>query len=173
MVEPKCSDKITVAGMITDPNFHKCIAAAKYIEEKASVEIEILQFFETQWEEYLKKIASQNKGVFYDHVKDSPLVFLNGNKYIGGHEEFTTYALHNHAFLDSASHNDYIKAQKDVERQRINHSTSKFAQLTFCVNGTDQTAVVELFHAVAPKTCDNFLALCKQFKRGEELIGYA
>ena len=161
MVEP-CSDKITVAGIITDPNFHKCIAAAKNIEEKAGVQIEILQFFETQWEEYLKKIASQNKGVFYEHGKDSPLVFLNGNKYIGGHEEFSTYALHNHAFLDSASHNDYIKIQKDVERQRINHSTSKFAQLTFCVNGSeDQNVVVELFHAIAPKTCDNFLALCK------------
>ena len=152
--------KITVAGMITDPNFHKCIAAAQAVEKKGGVDIELLQFFETQWEEYLRKIASQNKGVFYDH-KSSPLVFFNGNKYIGGHEEFTTYALHNYAFLDSASHTDYVKAQGDVYRQRINHSTSKFASLHFNVNGVDNQVVVELFHAVAPKTCDNFLALCK------------
>jgi len=36
MVEP-CSDKITVAGKITDANFHKCIAAAKAIEAKGGV----------------------------------------------------------------------------------------------------------------------------------------
>ena len=106
MVEAK--NKITVAGVITDADFHKCIAAAKAIEEKSNCCVEILQFFETQWEEYLRKIASENKGVFYDH-KTSPLVFCNGNKYIGGSEEFTTYALHNHAFLDNASQNDYIK----------------------------------------------------------------
>ena len=70
--------KITVAGVITDADFHKCIAAGKAIEAKANVEFEVLQFFETQWEEYLRKIASQNKGVFYDH-KSSPLVFLNGS----------------------------------------------------------------------------------------------
>jgi len=100
-------------------------------------------------------------------------VFLNGNKYIGGHEEFTTYALHNHAFLDSCSHKDYEKAQADAYRQRINHSPSKFASMTFLVNGVEDQVIVELFHAVAPKTCENFLALCKQFKRGDELIGYA
>ena len=45
MVEP--STKITVAGKITDANFHKCLAAAKYIEKNSGVKVECLQFFET------------------------------------------------------------------------------------------------------------------------------
>ena len=163
--------KITVAGMITDANFHKCIAAAKAVDKKSRCEVEVLQFFETQWEEYLRTTASTLKGVFYDH-KTSPLVYLNGKDYLGSQDELARFALHNYNFLDGCSHDDYVKEADDVYRERINHSQSKFASLWFNVNGEDCQVLVELFASVAPKTCDNFLALCKQFKRGDELIGY-
>jgi len=74
--------------------------------------------------------------------------------------------------LDSNSKTDYERIQGDVYRQRVNHSTSKFCQLTFNVNGVDQPVLVELFHAVAPKTCENFLALCRKVKVGGEMIDY-
>ena len=59
--------KITVAGKIQDAAFHKCVAAAKYLQDQNPefVSIECLQFFETQWEEYIKKTANKLKGVFY------------------------------------------------------------------------------------------------------------
>ena len=61
--------KITVAGKITDAAFHKCVTAAKYLEREHEgvVTAECLQFFETQWEEYLKRTANKLKGVFYQH----------------------------------------------------------------------------------------------------------
>lgn len=56
-----------LAGKVTDPNFHKCLACLKFLEQDnpKTVTVEILQFFETQWEEYLKKIQSEKKGSFY------------------------------------------------------------------------------------------------------------
>ena len=59
--------KITVAGKIQDPAFHKCVTAVKYLQEQHPeiVTSECLVFFETQWEEYIKKIANKLKGVFY------------------------------------------------------------------------------------------------------------
>jgi len=59
--------KITVAGRIDDPSFHRCAMMAQKLEEDHYGEItsEILSFFETQWEEHLKKVANKLKGVFY------------------------------------------------------------------------------------------------------------
>jgi peptidyl-prolyl isomerase D len=44
----------------------------------------------------------------------------------------------------------------------------------FNVNGIDSAVIVELFESVAPRTCDNFLALCKGLKNKDgETISYA
>ena len=53
--------KLTVAGRMDDANFHKCASMLKQLSG-GTVEIECLEFFETQWEEFLRKISSQNKG---------------------------------------------------------------------------------------------------------------
>lgn len=41
--------KITIAGKITDPAFHKCMTAVKYLQDQHPeiVTSEFLQFFET------------------------------------------------------------------------------------------------------------------------------
>ena len=48
-MESSSSVKITVAGKITDAQFHKCVAAARYLEKEnpGKVTAECLQFFET------------------------------------------------------------------------------------------------------------------------------
>ena len=46
---------------------------------------ECLQFFETQWEEYIKNIAKKLKGVFYQH-SGSHLILLNDVEYVGSAE---------------------------------------------------------------------------------------
>ena len=58
---------ITLAGKVTDPTFHKCLACVKYLEQTfpKTVTINVLQFFETQWEEYLKKVQNEKKGLFF------------------------------------------------------------------------------------------------------------
>lgn len=60
-----------------------------------------LGFFETQWEEYLKKTANKEKGLFYSHI-ESPLVILNEKEYVGDQDKFMEYVLHTFKFKDDA-----------------------------------------------------------------------
>jgi hypothetical protein len=73
------------------------------------VHVEFLQFFETQWEEYLKKTANKLKGVFYSH-EESPLVILNDKDYIGDQDKFLEYALHKFKFRDDTESKVYDDA---------------------------------------------------------------
>ena len=62
------STKITVAGIIDCPQFHKAKAIALNIEHgHKNVRVECLQFFETQWEQFLKRTANMLQGNFYNH----------------------------------------------------------------------------------------------------------
>lgn len=59
MDAPKAfSYSFVLGGKASDPAFHKCVACLKYLEAEhpKDVQVTILQFFETQWEEYLKKV---------------------------------------------------------------------------------------------------------------------
>lgn len=166
--------KLTVAGRMDDANFHKCASMAKQLAEgEYDVQVEVLEFFETQWEEFLRKISSQNKGQFYEH-KVSPLVYINDCDYVGDSETFIRFALLKFQICAKGSQEDYEKLASATIKDRINHSaTSKYAQITFDVQGTQTQVVFELFHQIAPRTCDNFWGLCKQFKNKEgEMIGY-
>lgn len=76
--------KITVAGKLSDPRFHKCKAIALSLSEKYcdQVSCEVMEFFETQWDQFLHTTAKRLKGVFYEHSA-SPLVYLNECEYVG------------------------------------------------------------------------------------------
>ena len=141
MVE-KAPVKITAAGKITDPQFHKCVTAARYLEKENAgiVTAECLQFFETQWEEYIKKTANRLKGVFYQHsVSDNHLVFLNDGEYIGTADKFEQYVLHNFAYLDNSNMElIYGKMARDCYKKMINQSkTRKYAQMNINFSGMD------------------------------------
>lgn len=71
--------KVTVAGMVTDPLFHRSVAIARQLEALHPVQVkaECLQFFETQWSQFLKKISNKLKGVFYEHPEQNALIYLN------------------------------------------------------------------------------------------------
>lgn len=58
---------LVLAGKASDPAFHKAASALKYLEQEhpKDVRVEVHQFFETQWEEYLKRIQNEKKGSFY------------------------------------------------------------------------------------------------------------
>lgn len=79
------------------------MAAVKYLQDQHPeiVSSECLQFFETQWEEYSKKIANKLKGVFYSH-SGSHLIMLDDKEYVGNSEQFATYILHRFAYMDNS-----------------------------------------------------------------------
>lgn len=127
--ESRTPVKITVAGKIQDAAFHKCVTAVKYLAEQHPevVTMECLHFFETQWEEYIKKTANKLKGVFYQH-SGNHLILLNDSEYIGNAEQFGTYVLHNFAYMDNSISSVYERLATNTFRKMINMSkTRKYA----------------------------------------------
>lgn len=59
--------KITVAGELNSAKYQKCCVAVRHLsdEHPGIVSGECLPFFQTQWEEYLKRTANTLKGAFY------------------------------------------------------------------------------------------------------------
>jgi hypothetical protein len=66
-------------------------------------------------------------------------------------------------YLDNKPFDHYVKLAADRYQNKINSGNwgMKYAQLMFNINGADTQVVVELFDATAPRTCANFLALCR------------
>ena len=134
---------------------------------------ECLHFFETQWEEYIKKTANKLKGVFYHH-SGSHLIMLNDSEYIGNAEQFATYILHRFAYMDNSMNIVYERYASTAFRKMVNMSkTRKYAQLKLTFSGMESTVYFELFNDLAPRTCANFLGLCNGHKRpDDETVGY-
>jgi len=90
----KGSYHITLAGVISDPDYHACAKCIEELKKQYGAKIQSmeLQFFKTQWEQYLKRLQNEMKGEFYHH-SGSPVVFVNGRIYIGGKASFLEWAL--------------------------------------------------------------------------------
>ena len=83
---------ISLAGIISDEKFHRCVACVKELQNQGKVMVEVQTFFPAQWDFYLKDMQNRLKGEFYQH-KGSPLVVLNGVQYIGNMNNFLEWAL--------------------------------------------------------------------------------
>lgn len=171
------STKVTVAGMINDPMFHKSVTIARQLESlhPEQVQVECLQFFESQWSQFLKKTSNDLKGVFYNHKDSSALIYLNGKDYIGDADQFTQWALYNFQYMDQDGLNVYNKMAAQTYTEAINNSnTRRYATMNISHSGVSGDVVFELFSDIAPSTCENFIGLCQGFKRSSdgEQIGY-
>lgn len=123
-----------------------------------------MEFFETQWNQFLSTTAKRLKGVFYEHSA-SPLIFLNDCEYVGDGEAFAKWALHNFNHKDDGRFTEYEACAAESLRTKINKSkTCKYAQLSFECGGKESAVILELFAEVCPQTVENFLSLCKGAK---------
>lgn len=166
---------MTLAGVLSDEAFHKCAACIRELESKGKVTSTQLQFFATQWDQYLKKLQNNLKGEFYQH-KGSPIVILNGSQYIGGEEQFLEWALQEFRYTDRTSALIYKKIASDTHRNAINNTPGRSYVYMKINTGANvaQKIVIELFDDICPKTCDNFRQLCEGYKpEGGNSVGYA
>jgi hypothetical protein len=97
--------KFVLAGKVNDPLFHKCQACLERLQEERPKEltVEVLSFFETQWEEYLSAIQLEKKGPFFHHKPSAPIVFMNDVVYIGDADTFLEWALNEFRYVDQTS----------------------------------------------------------------------
>ena len=168
---------LTLAGKASDPLFHKCQAAVRYLEQTYPKEVKatVLQFFETQWEEYLRKLQNEKKGLFYTH-KQSPLIFCNESQYIGDSEAFLDWALCEYRYIDKSSMIIYKKKATDAMKQLIDNTPGRnyvFMDVKIG-DGAAQKIIFELFSDLAPQTCENFRKLCSGSEKNTkgEKLGY-
>jgi hypothetical protein len=116
-----------LAGKVNDSAFHKCWACLKHLQEEKPKEVtfEVLQFFETQWEEYLSKLQVEKKGPFFNHKASSPIIFYNDVVYIGDAETFLDWALSEFRYVDSTKDMIYKKRASDAMRALIDNNPNR------------------------------------------------
>ena len=129
-----------LAGRLNDPIFHKCIACLKHLEEEKpkEVKVEVLQFFETQWEEYLNRLQIEKKGPFFNHKASSPIVYYNDCVYVGDGETFLEWALNEFRYVDTTSMLIYKKKAADAFKTLIENTPGRnYAFFDIHINGHD------------------------------------
>jgi hypothetical protein len=148
--------------------FKKCQCIARDLNEKhPEVQIEILEFFETQWMFYMKKVSNEHKGVFYDHDVKHPLVTLNHKQYIGDADQFSKWALFNFNFIEREGLSYYKDETSKHLKSIFENNHYYFMNFCFEENKAEvsEKVVFELFHRWAPKTSENFMKLCEGHAR--------
>ena len=105
--------------------------------------------------------------MFYNHTGNH-LIYLNDKEYVGSSDAFATWALHNFSYMDKSHSFVYDKLANDCYRKMINNSkTRKYVSMNFNFQGMDHQVVYELFTDIAPRTCQNFIALCNNQSKSD------
>lgn len=110
----------------------------------------------------MSALQVEKKGPFFHHKPSAPLVYFNDVVYIGDAETFIEWALNEFRYVDQTSKMINKKRAADAFRALIDNTPGRdYAYLDVNVNGEIQKVVIELFTEYAPKTCENFIRLCK------------
>ena len=164
-----------MAGKKNDPYFMQCKTALATIKaKKPGIEVVELSYFETEWEEYLKRIQKTLGGRFMYHRK-SPLIFLNSSEYIGADQEFLVWAEEHFDYHDTTKIVFYNKRCQELLRKTMTENPArKYCYMDLKLDKElPATVIFELFMDIAPLTCNNFIELCKGFtSKKKKTIGY-
>lgn len=161
---------LVISGLVDDWRVQQCRAiAAEICSVNAENDYEVRTMLETDWEKFLARAACEVDGFCTSHSK-SPLVLLRLNgcySYVGDAEQLEALAAqelgrppcaHDKKELEKTARALCLENFRRLHRQfafldvRFNAGTS---------NSKPKKIVIELFTDVCPKTCDNFLALCR------------
>ena len=153
-------EKITVVGKIGDVNFEKAKTCVLFLEQQNEhVTAEIISLFDTQWDEYIKRVAFEKEDPEFSAHRTAPLAFTNDTTYIGGIDQLLNWALLNYRYVDNTKL--YKKKAAMLCKKVFNESVRKFAFLEILIQDEEKhTVIIELFNDIVPKTVENFFRLC-------------
>lgn len=99
---------------------------------------------------------------------------MNDKEYIGDADKFLDYALFTFKYRDDTAGQVYVDQADKAYSKAINENKQrKYAFMDFTFEKETHRVVYELFADIAPKTVENFMSLCKGFKKTDgELICY-
>jgi len=165
----------TVAGRINCGEYHKAKAIAEGCSASASATCTPL--LPTDYDKLLVTLQEQHGGPAYLH-KSGVVVYSATSGFIGDEVKLLTWLKRNGiADADAGLHADGHKENFDVVAETAymdllceSGLTFAFLELTFDGNVIGRL-VFELFPNLAPKTCENFLALCAGTEGGLGYVG--
>jgi peptidyl-prolyl cis-trans isomerase-like 6 len=162
---------ITVAGRIDDKGFQQ----AKVITENLmsvfpEVDLECVGMVETEWTEYINAKGRELGGEAYTHQK-SPIVYYNGCNYVGGIAEYVEWVAKRYEYEDTTKPVLYERLASREYTSYLHDTGHQFVFLNIAIGkAKPQRVTLELYSDVAPKTCENFRALCTG-EKGETEAG--
>ncbi|CAM9677820.1 unnamed protein product, partial [Discosporangium mesarthrocarpum] len=155
--------RVTVAGCVSDPEFHRCCAVTSNF---AGFEMETIGMFDTQWEEYITRIKRGVGGKAFEHTAKHVVLLDDGKTFLGGADDFVT-------FLDKSSPSpaahEVTKKTKDWAAIALEQCKGELERSGNCLVFMDialgpdkrpERVVFQLYTHLCPKTCENFRALC-------------
>lgn len=129
------------------------------------VSVEVQEFVEADWEEYIRRKAKELGGDAYGH-RLSPLVYYNKVNYIGLASDFLSFCARAFDYVTRPNTVLYTRMAHRAYREYLDSNANPFAYLDISVaGGKAERLVFELFEDKCPRTSENFLALCEA-KRG-------
>jgi peptidyl-prolyl cis-trans isomerase-like 6 len=162
--------KITILGKLNDPSFHLCkVLGRSLMEENSKVSVDSSSFLETDWETKLPGFVRTLGGAAYGH-KLSPLVYSDEG-YIGGAAEFSAFVDRRFAFRPKLNTVLYTRMAHSEYKKFLESSPLQHVFFDIAIGDAPaQRVVMQLRTDVAPRTCENFAALCTG-ERGEGASG--
>jgi|EP00505_MAST-04D_sp_SCG-Rhode-Island_P002747 peptidyl-prolyl cis-trans isomerase-like 6 len=152
---------LSIVGNLDDADFHKCRILGEAIEEEFSpVTLDVQAMTHTDYEDFKTAKSKELGGAAYEH-NTSPFIYYNGCNYIGGVQEFQTWARRVYEIQVERPSSEYEEIAYNTKNQFMADSKSSFCYLDVQLEGqTSERVTIELYDYVCPKTCENFRRLC-------------
>eukprot|EP00218_Dolichomastix_sp_CCMP3274_P012815 CAMPEP_0170133794 /NCGR_PEP_ID=MMETSP0033_2-20121228/1544_1 /TAXON_ID=195969 /ORGANISM="Dolichomastix tenuilepis, Strain CCMP3274" /LENGTH=289 /DNA_ID=CAMNT_0010369321 /DNA_START=17 /DNA_END=886 /DNA_ORIENTATION=+ len=164
---------LTVAGKLNDQTFQRCKKGAEIIAQNSDWEVKVLSLLPTDYEVYLETAMAYFAGtVVKQSHKSNVVAFVGapgtpGCEYIGGMKQLQTFMRETFGYVDKTNKILYERMAKVHMRKVMAEKGHKFVYMDFSVDGVSSGKVImELFTSEVPKTCSNFISLCKGTDKG-------
>ncbi|CAG9324117.1 unnamed protein product [Blepharisma stoltei] len=163
--------RITAIGRIDDSRFQKVKKISEDLHESAQIEIEIQGHFESQLDPAIKSLMETLQIQF---LKDQSLIVTLDDHYLGSLEELESWAFTNFHYFDHTPFSFYEKQSRIQKTKTIMNSENIFVELAIAMDRQRKPVIIELFHRICPKSCQEFIELCLEKKKNSkgEILSY-
>lgn len=153
--------KLTVAGIIGCPRFERARHCAQRLKRTASLELDIIALFESQFEAYMQR-KIKDVGSYYFTHSGSPVVTLDDKEYVGGAEELVKWAYVRYHDNDIRTMEDYTDMSQAYRIESFVQLPNIYVHFLFAIGCSRATfpITIELYTEKCPKACLNVVHLC-------------
>lgn len=162
---PGTAITITVAGKIDDPAFQQArVVTENLCAVRAEITAEIVEMVEAEWSYYIeekgRELADLGASGAYEH-SSCPLVYYNGCNYVGGLAEYLDWVAKRYEYEDQSGADVYTGLAEKEYAKFLAARGRQYVYFDIAVADAPAKRVTfELHNDIAPKTCENFRALC-------------